>query len=87
MYSYHRFSPLLSLPLSPSLAEMEGRVDSCVTGRSGQSGKHLPSWQPVAAWAQQRPCRGSPRRRLSVEAVAAEGEVCLRVVLSWERQT
>lgn len=60
--------------LSPSVAEMEGSVDSCVTGRCGQSGKRLSPGQPVAAGAQLQPCRGSPRRAPSVEAVAAEAE-------------
>lgn len=68
------------------MAEMEGRVDSHVTGRFGQSGKRLTPGQSVAEWAQQWPCRGSLRRHLSVEAVAAEAEVWLRVVLSWKRQ-
>lgn len=65
---------------------MEGRVDSRVTGRFGQSGKCLSSRQCVAARSQRRACRGSPRRRLSVEAVAAEAEVWLWVVLSCEGQ-
>lgn len=83
MCPYHELFPL---PLCPSMAEMEGRVDSCVTGRPGQSGERLSSGQSVAAWAQQRPRGGSPRRRLSVEAVAAEGEAWLWAVLSWKRQ-
>lgn len=59
------------------MAEMEGRADSGVTGRVGQSGKRLSPGQSVAEWAQQWPRRGSLRRRLSVEAVAAEAEVWL----------
>lgn len=65
------------LSFCPPVAEMEGRADSGVTGRVGQSGKRLSSGQSVAEWAQQWPCRGSLRRRLSVEAVAAEAEVWL----------
>lgn len=87
MCPYHElFFTLLSLPLCPSVAEMEGRVDSCVTGRPGQSGERPSSGQSVAAWARQRPRGGSPRRRLSVEAVAAEVEAWLWAVLSWKRQ-
>lgn len=68
------------------MADMEGRVDSCVTGRLGQSGKRLSPGQSVAERPQQWPCGGSLRRRPSVEAVAAAAERWLWVVLSWKRQ-
>ncbi|XP_031708942.1 uncharacterized protein LOC116386674 [Anarrhichthys ocellatus] len=80
MRPYHELFPLL---LCPSGAEMEGREDGGVTGRFGQSGECLSPRQAVA----EQPCRrGSLRRRLSVEAVGAEADVWLRVVLSWKRQ-
>lgn len=86
MCPYHKPFPLLSLSLCPSMAEMEGKVDSCVTGWFVHSGKRLSPRQAVTEWMQQRPCRGFLRRCLSVEAVAAEGEAWLWAILSWKRQ-
>lgn len=86
MYPYHSL-PLLQLLLPrPSMAEMEGRADSRVTGRPGQSGECPSSRQSVAVLVQRRLSCGSPGRSLSVEAAVTEGEAWLRVMLSWKRQ-
>lgn len=63
---------LLSSSLPPSLAEMKGRVNSCVTGRVVERGEQLSPWQPVTEGGQEGP--PAQRGGLSVEALSAEGE-------------
>lgn len=67
---------LLSSSLPPSLAEMKGRVNSCVTGRVVERGERLSPWQPVTEGGQEVPptYREAQGGSLSVEALSAEGE-------------